>query len=37
LTAEGVPDLAKLVGQGGDPRRCWCQSVPVGARILAAF
>jgi GNAT superfamily N-acetyltransferase len=24
LTAEGVPDLAKLFGQGGDPRWCWC-------------
>jgi GNAT superfamily N-acetyltransferase len=24
LTAERVPDLAGLFGQGGDPRWCWC-------------
>jgi GNAT superfamily N-acetyltransferase len=24
LTAERVPDLADLFGQGGDPRWCWC-------------
>jgi len=24
LTAERLPDLAELFGQGGDPRWCWC-------------
>ncbi len=24
LTAERLPDLADLFGQGGDPRWCWC-------------
>lgn len=24
LTADRVPDLADLFGQGGDPRWCWC-------------
>jgi GNAT superfamily N-acetyltransferase len=24
LTADRVPDLAALFGQGGDPRWCWC-------------
>ena len=24
LTAERMPDLARLFGQGGDPKWCWC-------------
>ncbi len=24
LTAETLPDLARLFGQGGDPKWCWC-------------
>lgn len=24
LTAERLPDLARLFGQGGDPKFCWC-------------
>jgi ribosomal protein S18 acetylase RimI-like enzyme len=29
LTAERLPDLAALFGQGGDPKWCWCASFRV--------
>lgn len=37
LTPQRLPDLARLFGQGGDPKRCWCAFFRTRSRDVATW